>query len=354
MEHNTATEAIVGGISRRRFIYSASALTGTFLAFGAAACGSDDDASSGSSATGGTSTDGDAAQPTGIKVAAIPPFAAVTWPLLVAAKEGYFAEANLEPVTTYTFGAAPLLAGGQVDLIHDGADSGLNAALSGKDVIFVATIGMTATIGIIGAEDVTEPKDLEGKTFAVSSIGSTDEFLVRRFLENEGVDGNLVEFIGVEEEGGAMAQLQSGQLGGGKFTTGFMAQAGELPVIATPRDLGAFPWNVVQTTRAYADANGDTLTAYLQALSQAITFMADSSNSEAVIEAVLAGDDTLERPFVEAIYAAELGEYKVFDFGTVSQEDMQPGLDYLAFLGEDPAKLDLGKLLDDSFVPSGS
>lgn len=85
-----------------------------------------------------------------------------------------------------------------------------------------------------------------------------------------------------------MVQPQAGHLGGGKFTSGFMAQAGELPVIATPKDLGTFPWNVVQTTRRYADGHGDTLTAYLKALSRAINFMADANNREKVIEAVLA------------------------------------------------------------------
>jgi ABC-type nitrate/sulfonate/bicarbonate transport system substrate-binding protein len=348
MERNAASDAPDGAVSRRRFLYGAGAVAGGFIAFGATACGSDSSPStSNSGAPSGVSGPG---QPTAINVGAIPPFAAVTWPLLVAAKEGYFAEAKVEPATTYTFGAAPLLAGGQVDLIHDGADSGLNAALGGKDIIFVATIGMTATIGILGAKGVTQPKDFEGKIFAVSAIGSTDEFLVRRFLEAKGVDVTKVEFLGVEDEGGALVQLQAGQIGGGKFTSGFMTKAGDLPVIATPKDLGTFPWNVVQTTRSYASGHGEALTAYLKALSRAVTFMGDTNNRAKVIEAVLSGDDTLERPFVEAIYDVELGQYKIFDFGSVSPADMQPGLDYLKFAGEDPSKLDLTKLLDSSFV----
>jgi ABC-type nitrate/sulfonate/bicarbonate transport system substrate-binding protein len=271
--------------------------------------------------------------------------------LLVAEHEGFFAEEYVSIEPTYGFGQVPLLAGGQLDLVLTGADAGLAAALTGLEPLYVATVVMKATIGILGGEGVNEAKDLEGKTFGITRPGSNDHFLSMRFLEDKGVDTDKVEFVGVQDEGAALVQLESGQLGGGKFTMESILKAGDgsFTVIATPDDLGTFPWNIVQTTRAFADENGEALTGFLRAVGRGVEFIKDTANESKVIDDVLASNPEGERELVEAAYRAAL-EYEVYDFGAVAEASLRPALGTVALTGQDGSGLDFSAFVDNSFL----
>lgn len=295
-----------------------------------------------------------------IRVAAIPAVSVVSWPLIAADEEGCFAEQGIEVDFSFTFDALTLLASGEVDLSMDSADSGLTGALRGVDVVFVAPLVSLVTIGIIGGAGIEEPEDLEGESVGVTGVPSTDQFVVQRYLEQQGVDINTIDFVGIEDDGARLAQLEGGQLAairaGSEDVAALQDEEGDLSVIATSADLGSYPWNFAQTTRAYASQNAETLTGYLTCVSRGVDFVQDPNNKDTVIDYVTQASEGVDREVVVAGYESWAPDFALYDLRPLTTDDLQPGLDFLEFSGqEDVENLDdLDNFIDNSFVEAAT
>lgn len=290
-----------------------------------------------------------------VNLASIPPFSVTTWPVVVADEQGFFEREGIDVNITFTFDGGLLLAGGQVDIINDGADSGLIGFAQGKDVILVAPLAQSVTDGLLVSTDITSVADLEGKTLRVVGFG-TDEFLARRFIEENGLSSDAVNFVDIEDDGAALGQLETGQIDGGTFDQGILfesEQTGQFNVLAKPVELGSFPWNVIQTTRGYAEDNPDVVVGFIRAIQDAMRFILDSGNEEAVIEAVIAGGEGLEREDAELTYESAAG-FGLYTFDPLTVDDVEPALEALVFLEEDVEDIDLNEVIDNSFLEQAS
>ncbi len=300
----------------------------------AVACGSEEEPTTGEVTT--------------VKVATIPPFTVTTWPVIVADAQGFFQEESIEIELTFTFDGGQLLAGDQVDILNDGGDSGVIAAAQGKDIVEVAPVALTVTDGIVVLPDIATVSDLVGKKLRVTGFG-TDEFLARRFVEEQGVSPDDVEWVAIDDDGAALAQLEAGKIDGGMFDQGFIydvEKSGEFRVLAKPTDLGVFPWNVIQTTRSYAEANHDVVVGFIRAVQKAMRFIQDAANRDAVIDAVAAaGEDRAE---VDSTYEAAQG-FTLYTFDPLTAADLEPALESLVFLGEEVGDFDVASLIDNSY-----
>lgn len=286
-----------------------------------------------------------------VNLGSIPPFSVTTWPIVVADEQGFFEREGIDVNITFTFDGGLLLAGGQVDIINDGADSGLIGFAQGKDVIFVAPLAQTVTDGLLVSTDITSVADLEGKTLRVTGFG-TDEFLARRFIEENGLSPDRVNFVAIDDDGAALGQLETGQIDGGMFDQGVLFEAeqtGQFNVLAKPVELGSFPWNVIQTTRTYADENPDVIVGFIRAVQDAMRFILDANNRDAVIEAVIASGEGIEREDAELTYESAEG-FALYTFEPLAAEDIEPALEALIFLEEDVRDLDVGAVIDNSYL----
>ncbi|MGH3651012.1 MAG: ABC transporter substrate-binding protein, partial [Acidimicrobiia bacterium] len=145
----------------------------------AVGCGDDDGADTGGDGSGNLLE---------VRVAGIPPFSVTAWPLVVADSEGYLQEEGIAVDKIFTFDGGALLAGGEVEVLNDGADSGVLAANQGLDVIAVAPLASLVTDGLMVDEEISELGDLKGGTLRTSGAGATDEFLIQEYLDENGVD----------------------------------------------------------------------------------------------------------------------------------------------------------------------
>jgi NitT/TauT family transport system substrate-binding protein len=300
---------------------------------------------------------GDAEQVASIDLAAIPPFSIPSWPMILAEHEGFFNREGVHVNITFTFDGGQLLAGGQVDVLSDGADSGLIAAARGKDILFVAPHMDTVTDGLMTSPDIDSVEDLPGKTLRVAGFG-TDEFLARRFIEENGGDPDQIDFIAIEDDGAALAQIESGDIDGGMFGVGSLLEAeqtGDFKVLGPPEALGSYPWNVIQTTQAFADANGNALIGFIRAVQDGIRFMQDPANRDSVIEAVLASGEGVPREEVELSYDAANG-FQQYSLDRLTPEDVEPAFDFFALVGEDigPDDVELEQLIDNQYYDEAS
>jgi ABC-type nitrate/sulfonate/bicarbonate transport system substrate-binding protein len=314
------------------------------VVFTGAACGQE-------TTSGGDGSEG----VTTIELAGIPPFSIPIWPMIVADHQGFYDRESVDVNITFTFDGGQLLAGGQVDVLSDGADSGLIAASQGKDILFVAPHMDTVTDGLMVSRDITAVADLEGATLRSAGFG-TDEFLARRFIEENGVNPENVTFVPIEDDGAALAQLESGEIDGGMFGVGALLEAeqtGDFNVLGPPEALGTYPWNTIQTTRTFAEANEDALVGFIRATQDGILFMQDSTNRDAVIEAVLATGEGLPPEDVELSYDSAEG-FGQYSLEPLTPDDLEPAFDFFEFAGEDidVGSLNLAELIDNSYLES--
>jgi NitT/TauT family transport system substrate-binding protein len=314
------------------------------LALVATACGDDE----------GSSDGGGSADAVDIRVAAIPPFTAFTWPLVVAESEGYFEEEGIGIEETFTFDGAALLAGGQIDVLYEGADSGLLAAEQGQDVIAFGPLVGHVTDGLLVSEDITEIEALPGEALRVSGANATDEFVLERYLEENGVDPESIDYLPVEDDGAALAQLEAGQIAGGMFDQGVLQQAengdieGAAPLVR-PIDFGPYPWGALQTTRTWAEEHPEAATGFVRAIQRAMEFIRDPANQATVVQAVLAADESLDQEGVELTYEAS-GEFTFYETEPLTPEDIEPAVEYLREAQGEDITVDLERWIDNSYV----
>jgi ABC-type nitrate/sulfonate/bicarbonate transport system substrate-binding protein len=325
--------------SGRRLSYA-----GIALALMAASCGPGQDEG------GQQATEPEA--PVQVDVGAFPGPNTGSWAVGIAKDQGFFEREGLDVEVTYTFDGGQLLAGGQLDLISDGADSGLVAFAQGKDVIAVAPVTMLAADALVVQPDIESVADLAGKTLRVTNFG-TDEFLAREFIEAQGLSPDEVEWVSIDEDGPALVQLENARIDGGMFSQGFALEAeetGEYNVLARPSDFGRFPWNVLQTTRTFADENPEALVGFIRAILSAIEFIQDPANRDAVIDSLVAVQEGLPREDVEASYqVAESVDFNMFSLDPLTVDDVAPALGQLVFLGEDVSDVDLNAFVDSTY-----
>lgn len=331
---------------RRRFKGLVAVAIAVVLA--TASCSSDGKkpAATGSSTASATTV-------TTIKVGGIGPFSVTAWPLVIADSEGFFASEGIKIDKIFTFDGGQLLAGDQIDVLNDGADSGLLAAQSGKDVIAFSALANHVTDGLLVRSDITSFDQLVGKTLRASGAGATDEFLLKRLLQNNGVNPDQVNFIPVEDDGPALAQLDAKQIDGGSFDQGVLLQAerGEIAnahVLAEPGKLGVYPWNTLQTTRKFAAEHDSVMVGFVRAIQKAIAFIRDPANKDKVVAAVVKADESLDAKDVGDTYDSTKG-FGLYSTDPLTVADLQPAVDFLQTTDE-PVTVELNTFIDNTYV----
>jgi NitT/TauT family transport system substrate-binding protein len=322
-----------------------------------AACGSED-----ASEVGEEDGSEQAAELVRLRVAAIPGLGSGALPTNVAYEMGFFEEEGLEIELTHTYDGRPLLVGGQVDMISDGADAGVIAAAQGSDVIAIAPIAMLAADGLMVLPEIDSVDDLKGKTLRVSGAGSTDEYLIQTFLAARGIPADEVEWVSVESDGAAITQMESRRIHGGMFGMDMFHKVaeGELDynLLVQPEEFGPFPWNLLQTTRTFAEKNHDAVVRYVRAMRRTIDFVRDPANEEAVVDAWAASQDAVERDEVQAAYEVFAGmDWAMYSSDPLTPDQVRPVIDSLLYFGFSDAEIDavdLSEFIDMTYVEEAS
>lgn len=156
-------------------------------------------------------------------------------PLHLGVKKGFFAEHGIKIETQIAAGGAaivPAVVSGDLDVGYGASVSSAIARAKGLPIKIVSQ-------GIIGAKnadnsinkvvvrgsgDIKSPKDLEGKTVAVNTLGSVAEILIKAVLEKSDVDISNVEFIEIPLPEMLQA-LEDGQADAVWATEPFLSQA---------------------------------------------------------------------------------------------------------------------------------
>jgi NitT/TauT family transport system substrate-binding protein len=220
-------------------------------------------------------------------------------PAWIAQEAGYFAKYGLEVELTFIEGssrATAAMLSGNVDILEQAGPAVVAAVKQGGDATMIAGCLNTSVFKLLAAPDIKTPADLKGKTIAITTFGTSDEFLLKKLLGLHGLDAARdVTVIQARDAAGQVSVLASGQ-----------AQA---VVLSPPNDLiaqkqgaallidtiplkMAYQATGVATSRSYLSKHRGAAVAFVKAVAEGMRrFKSDAPYAKQVMQKYLKTDD---------------------------------------------------------------
>jgi len=243
------------------------------------------------------------------------------------------------------------LLAGEADTAEPSPGGPLTAIGGGADLRFIGSSMPGMPFALYVRKDIKDWQDLKGKTFAVSSPGSTPDIIARAMLQRKGVDPNSIKIVNA---GGSAPRIQA--LAGGKVdatasSSEFVPRAAKLgiKVMALSADIvPEYPrFTIVaksETLKQKREQVINFLAAYMEGLDYALKHRAETLKLAGKINEKPADDPELAYMFDEA---------QSKGYVSVTSEVPRKGIEWLQGemlrLGELKKRIDLDKYIDESY-----
>src|SRR5262249_52392390 len=125
--------------------------------------------------------------------------AGATAPIWVALEKGYFKDYGLDVESAYTNPIAAIQAtlAGELQLIDTGCPEVMESRRQGSDIIEIADTVPRSLYLIASRPEITEPRQLVGKTVAVNRLNDVSHLSARFALKEAGLDPDSVTYVQV-------------------------------------------------------------------------------------------------------------------------------------------------------------
>jgi NitT/TauT family transport system substrate-binding protein len=220
-------------------------------------------------------------------------------PAWIAQEAGYFAKYGLDVELSFIEGSAratAALLSGNVDILEQAGPAAVAAVKQGGDVTMIAGCLNTSVFKLMSSKDIQTPVDLKGKTIAITSFGTSDEFLLRRVLSSNGLDpATDVTVVQARDAAGQVSVLTSGQVQAVMLSPPndlvAQKQGAKLLVDTVPLKL-AYQATGVATSRSYLSKHRAAAVSFVKAISDAIQrFKTDPAYAKQVMQTYLKIED---------------------------------------------------------------
>lgn len=316
--------------------------------------GGDDSTEAQSSNGGGADTTCDQDNPVAWKHGILHPGSEAGF-LLMAQEQGYFEKYGVDLETVeFASGAQifPALVAGEVDSIEGSPGALFPAAVQGAGNFRVTGSTMPGLpYAIYAREGIDSIEDLEGKTMAISALGSLPDQVARAILSEEGVDPESLQYVNAGSNADRYRAVVAGTADAASSPMDFVPQAEEdgVNVIAlSPDIIPDFPrYTVIANTDAL-DERPAGMTCFLAAMAEGIQYAIDNPDEAKALTAKTLGvdvDDPIVTYMTERIIENELVAPNV----EVPMEKLEYMQQLLIDLGQLQAPIDLDTYVDDSY-----
>jgi ABC-type nitrate/sulfonate/bicarbonate transport system substrate-binding protein len=275
---------------------------------------------------------------------------------------GYFEDENLEVellTGEVTSNNVQALIGGSLDAYLGGPEA-LAANEQGGDLIFVVGAANNSIWDIVAQPSITDLKQLEGKSYGVSSLASISTAAAKAALVKNGVDIKKVNFLPAGGTSKRYAALQAGQVQAATLGIPQNYQAEEDDGFKnfgnTSVDLGAPAINasVLTVSEKWAKANSACLVRFLRAYQRVINDLYDPAKKDQLTEVVAT---QLKVPAkyaargIEELFLENEGkDPAVGKEGRIDQESLQNSADAFVEIGALKKKIDATQYVDESYL----
>jgi NitT/TauT family transport system substrate-binding protein len=213
-------------------------------------------------------------------------------PLYVGVAKEMWKDENLDvKLTVFNAGAEnqQALLGDAIDLGAGGYTEPINMGAQGVPTVIFGTIQGALPYRLMTKKDITDISQLEGKTLAVSKIGSLSDQITRIALNKEGFDPNKAKY---QQAGGSpsrLAALQSGAIDGTLLDSPsyqLAEKAGMNTLLNVAQQLEGFPYEVLYAKKETIEAKKDVFTRFMRGYDKAAAFATDPANEQEVLDIV--------------------------------------------------------------------
>jgi NitT/TauT family transport system substrate-binding protein len=243
-----------------------------------AACSSGGGSGSGSKSSGGAST---ASITAGWSTAS-----GGCGPLWVGVDQGIFKKngVDVNPVMSGSTASATAVVAGKSQVYYGEATSAFQAVTQGQPLQIVATFRDYGLFYFMTGPGITSASQLKGKSIAISSVGDSTDLSTRNALATLGIPVSDVTLLATGTSTAREAALLSGKVAATLLTDPTAHQAvpkGCKIIVDQTKQL--FVGSAVILDKSWGQQNPDTVVNFLKGMVQAVKFMGDPSNKQAVL-----------------------------------------------------------------------
>lgn len=294
-------------------------------------------------------------------------------PSIIAEAKGYFTEQDLEVEFVSFQAAQPMavaIASGDVDFGMTAISGGL-ISLADKGVIKIIGGALQETPEIEGqkiivsktAHDagVTTPAALKGRSFGITTTGSSFHYMAHKIADKEGFDRAEIHLKPLQKVPAVIAALKSGQIDAWSIVpniAGPLTKGPEVVEIGKIADyIDNYQVTTVFTSTANAEGKQELVKRFLAGLSKGIAdynaALVDKTMSEedtAAIVAMIHKYIYTDQPIDKADPRIRAGAMRINENAVLSLASVEDQLEWFKSEGLVPEGVTMDKLVDTSFV----
>lgn len=212
-------------------------------------------------------------------------------PLWVAQEKGFFKDNGLNVEISYTKSSP--------ELIKDLLDNYYNIAIAGIDNVIAYQEGQGAIavkspdifafygvdnglLSLVANSNIKNINELKGKKISVDALNTGYAFVIKNYLEQNGLTEQDVEYSSIGSTHDRFNALLVGITNATLLRTPFnlQAKAKGLTILASGMELGNYQGTVGITTRTWASANEAVIINYIRSYIRALNWLYDANNQE--------------------------------------------------------------------------
>lgn len=294
-------------------------------------------------------------------------------PSIIAEAKGYFEAQDLEVEFVSFQAAQPMavaIASGDVDFGMTAISGGL-ISLADKGVVKVIGGALQETPDVEGQKilaskaafdaGVKTPADLKGRTYGITTTGSSFHYMAHKIADKEGFDRAEIQVKPLQKVPAVIASLKSGQIDAWSIVpniAGALTKGPEVVEIGKVSDyIDNYQVTTVFTSTKNATEKKDLVERFLAGLSEGI-----SDYNAALVDKTMSEEDTAaivemihkyvysDQPLEKADPRIRAGAMRINEGAALSIASVEDQLEWFKSEGLVPEGVTMEKLVDTSFV----
>jgi len=286
-----------------------------------------------------------------VQIGSVDATSANLWPLHIAAKNGYFDDANLKIDLVFAQSNASViqqLAAGSYSVAPSaGMVDPIRAIDKGAPVALVRIVIQAPPYALLAKSEIKKIEDLKGKTIIIGGPKDITRIFTERMLEPHGLKSGDYDYVFAGATSARFSALKSGAVDAALLTVpfNFYAESSGFTNLGFTFDyLPDMPFAGMAVNRTWAEANTDVLKRFLAAYTKGVAWFDDPNNREAAVK-IQIDVSKIAQGDVEKAYAF-LHDKNLFEpTGKISKRKVGSVIDALRALGDLPADFAVERLL---------
>ncbi len=294
-------------------------------------------------------------------------------PSIIAEAKGYFEAQDLEVEFVSFQAAQPMavaIASGDVDFGMTAISGGL-ISLADKGVVKIIGGALQETPDVEGQKilaskaafdaGVKTPADLKGRTYGITTTGSSFHYMAHKIADKEGFDRSEIQVKPLQKVPAVIASLKSGQIDAWSIVpniAGALTKGPEVVEIGKVSDyIDNYQVTTVFTSTKNATEKKDLVERFLAGLSEGI-----SDYNAALVDKTMSEEDTTaivemihkyvysDQPLEKADPRIRAGAMRINEGAALSIASVEDQLEWFKSEGLVPEGVTMDKLVNTSFV----